>query len=201
MRSNRFAPGSTGHDIIDDVALKNQDRNTDLFLMCKDMPPYFGQTNIGEEKVTLTPIKRRGKLGNLKLVADVVEGVRNLTLKDTPASITLVEEGGGTRRVPVHPEIVKFVKTCTVCSYNANSDFCDVLTFFVHEVTGNCEHLILPIDYHAANKTQKVLTKELNEFLKELCDENGIEYGEVLPTKKTKRANPMMETVSRIGEK
>ncbi len=200
MKSDRFAPGSTGRDIIDETALRYQDRNIELFNTCKDMPPYFGKVNIGEERTALTPVKSRGKLGRQKLIADVIEGTRNLALKDTPAYVLLVGANKSTRKVYVNPVLIKFIKTCVVCSYNSNSDFSDVLTFFVHEVTGHCDDLVLPIDYHSANKTQKIVAKELNEFLKELCDENGIKYGEVVQVKRAKKSNTMAETVRRIGE-
>lgn len=200
MKSSVFSEGATGRDIIDEVVIKNQSRNQAMFDTCKDMPPYFGQTNIGEKKVSLSPIKRRDKFGKKKLIIDIIEGVNNLALKDSEASVILTGEDGGTYQVKTHPVIIKFIKTCLACSYNINEDFSRVLSDFAKEVIEHCDNLSLPISYYPANKTQKVLVNELNDYLKELCDENGITYSEVITSKGSKRSRSMKDAIKNIGD-
>lgn len=198
MKSRSFPEGSTGHDIIDEVVVKNQSRNQTVFEQAQDYPPYFGGTNVGEHKTQLKPIRNRNKLGKQRLICDIIEGTRNFKLDPGVARISLVEDGVISKNIEVSPTIIKLIKTCVACSYNANEDFSIVVTAFIHAVIETAEYPNLPLTLPCNNKTQKLVAAELNEFIKEIYDEEGIKYYEVVETKRSKKkGNPLLEAAEK----
>lgn len=187
MSKKKMSANATGRDIIDEVVTENASRNQKVFDDAVNYPPYFGSVNIGETKTQLTPIKNRTKLGKQPLISDIIEGTKNFKLDAGTAKVSLVEAGVVDKSIEVNPTIIKLIKTCVACSYSPNEDYSIVVTAFIHSLIGMLENINLPISLPADNKTQKIIGKELNDFLQSICDKEGIKYFEVLDTPKKKR--------------
>lgn len=185
--SDRFQEGSTGHDIIDSVVVKNQGRAMDVFMSAQDYPPYFGAVNTGEHKLKLSPIRGRNKLGKQLLIQDIVEGVKNFKLDAGEAKVSLVKDGVIAESTVVHPVLIKLIKTCVAASYNPNEDYSIVVSEFVKLLLDNVGNLNLPLQLPENNKTQKIVSLELNNYLKDLCNENDIPYHVVIDSKPVKK--------------
>ena len=171
-------------DIIDEVVVKNKERNLTVFNNAKDLPPYFGSVKCDEKKMKLTPIKGRQKLGKLTLITDIVESVKNFQLDKGEGKIVKVTDEKSTPSTTiVNVELIKLIKVCAAASYSPIEDYSIVLTEFVKELLGTAGSLNLPIHLPAGNKTQKLIGGELNTYLKELCDENSIPYHEEINVK------------------
>lgn len=196
--SDRFNEGSTGHDIIDSVVVKNQGRNMDVFMSAQDYPPYFGAVNVGEHKLKLSPIRGRSKLGKQLLIQDIVEGVKNFKLDTGEAKVSLVKDGVIAESTVVHPVLIKLIKTCVASSYNPNEDYSVVISEFVISLLNSIGNLNLPLQLPENNKTQKIVSLELNNYLKDLCDENDIPYHVVIESKPAKKKkHPLIEAAEK----
>lgn len=196
--SDRFKEGSTGHDIIDSVVVKNQGRNMDVFMSAQDYPPYFGAVNVGEHKLKLSPIRGRSKLGKQLLIQDIVEGVKNFKLDTGEAKVSLVKDGVIAESTVVHPVLIKLIKTCVASSYNPNEDYSVVISEFVISLLNSIGNLNLPLQLPENNKTQKIVSLELNNYLKDLCDENDIPYHVVIESKPAKKKkHPLIEAAEK----
>ena len=196
--SDRFNEGSTGHDIIDSVVVKNQGRNMDVFMSAQDYPPYFGAVNVGEHKLKLSPIRGRSKLGKQLLIQDIVEGVKNFKLDTGEAKVSLVKDGVIAESTVVHPVLIKLIKTCVAASYNPNEDYSVVISEFVISLLNSIGNLNLPLQLPENNKTQKIVSLELNNYLKDLCDENDIPYHVVIESKPAKKKkHPLIEAAEK----
>lgn len=196
--SDRFQEGSTGHDIIDSVVVRNQGRAMDVFTSAQDYPPYFGAVNTGEHKLKLTPIRGRNKLGKQLLIQDIVEGVKNFKLDTGEAKVSLVKDGVITESTVVHPVLIKLIKTCVAASYNPNEDYSIVVSEFVTMLLNNVGNLNLPLQLPENNKTQKIVSTELNNYLKDLCNENDIPYHVIIESKATKKKkHPLLEAAEK----
>lgn len=196
--SDRFNEGSTGHDIIDSVVVKNQGRNMDVFMSAQDYPPYFGAVNVGEHKLKLSPIRGRSKLGKQLLIQDIVEGVKNFKLDTGEAKVSLVKDGVIAESTVVHPVLIKLIKTCIASSYNPNEDYSVVISEFVISLLNSIGNLNLPLQLPENNKTQKIVSLELNNYLKDLCDENDIPYHVVIESKPAKKKkHPLIEAAEK----
>ena len=196
--SDRFKEGSTGHDIIDSVVVKNQGRNMDVFMSAQDYPPYFGAVNVGEHKLKLSPIHGRSKLGKQLLIQDIVEGVKNFKLDTGEAKVSLVKDGVIAESTVVHPVLIKLIKTCVASSYNPNEDYSVVVSEFVTSLLNSIGNLNLPLQLPENNKTQKIVSLELNNYLKDLCDENDIPYHVVIESKPAKKKkHPLIEAAEK----
>lgn len=196
--SDRFKEGSTGHDIIDSVVVKNQGRNMDVFMSAQDYPPYFGAVNVGEHKLKLSPIRGRSKLGKQLLIQDIVEGVKNFKLDAGEAKVSLVKDGVIAESTVVHPVLIKLIKTCVAVSYNPNEDYSVVISEFVISLLNSIGNLNLPLQLPENNKTQKIVSLELNNYLKDLCDENDIPYHVVIESKPAKKKkHPLIEAAEK----
>ena len=196
--SDRFKEGSTGHDIIDSVVVKNQGRNMDVFMSAQDYPPYFGAVNVGEHKLKLSPIRGRNKLGKQLLIQDIVEGVKNFKLDAGEAKVSLVKDGVISESVVVHPVLIKLIKTCVASSYNPNEDYSLVVSEFVNTLLTNVGNLNLPLQLPENNKTQKIVALELNNYLKDLCNENDIPYHVIIESKQVKKKrHPLIEAAEK----
>lgn len=196
--NDRFQEGSTGHDIIDSVVVRNQGRAMDVFKSAQDYPPYFGPVNIGEHRLKLTHIHGRNKLGKQLLIQDIIEGVRNFKLDAGEAKVSLVKDGVISESTVVHPVLIKLIKTCVAASYNPNEDYSIVVSEFVTTLLNSVGNLNLPLQLPENNKTQKIVALELNNYLKDLCNENDIPYHVVIESKpKRKKKNPLLEAAEK----
>lgn len=196
--SDRFQEGSTGHDIIDSVVVKNQGRAMDVFMSAQDYPPYFGAVNTGEHKLKLSPIRGRNKLGKQLLIQDIVEGVKNFKLDAGEAKVSLVKDGVIAESTVVHPVLIKLIKTCVAASYNPNEDYSIVVSEFVKLLLDNVGNLNLPLQLPENNKTQKIVSLELNNYLKDLCNENDIPYHVIIDSKPAKKKkHPLIEAAEK----
>jgi hypothetical protein len=202
MKIKSFPEGSTGHDIVDEVVIANQSRNQELFNMAGSYPPYFGAVNIGEHKVKLSTVKGKSKLGQQPLIWDIIDGVKGFKLEPGNATINIVADGAVTKTINVHPELVKLIKVCLASSYSANEDFSIVVSEFVKSLIDMAEHINLPIGLPSNNKMQKIIGAELNEFLKKICDDNGIQYQDVIDIpKKRKKSSPLIDAAKKVATK
>lgn len=196
--NDRFQEGTTGHDIIDSVVVRNQGRNMDVFRSAQDYPPYFGPVNIGEHRLKLTHIHGRNKLGKQLLIQDIIEGVRNFKLDAGEAKVSLVKDGVISESTVVHPILIKLIKTCVAASYNPNEDYSIVVSEFVTALLNSVGNLNLPLQLPENNKTQKIVALELNNYLKDLCNENSIPYHVVIESKPTKKKkHPLLEAAEK----
>lgn len=196
--NDRFQEGSTGHDIIDSVVVRNQGRAVDVFRSAQDYPPYFGPVNIGEHRLKLTHIHGRNKLGKQLLIQDIIEGVRNFKLDAGEAKVSLVKDGVISESTAVHPVLIKLIKTCVATSYNPNEDYSIVVSEFVTMLLNSVGNLNLPLQLPENNKTQKIVALELNNYLKDLCNENDIPYHVVIESKTVKKKkHPLLEAAEK----
>lgn len=174
-------------DIIDSVVTERASRNQEAFDDAAVYPPYFGKVNSKENKTLLTPIANRTKIGKQPLITDIIEGTKNFKLDDGEARVSLVEAGVISKNIEVHPTLIKLIKTCVACSYSPSEDYSIVVTAFIHALLRTIENINLPLSLPADNKTQKIVGDELNDFLKSICDKEGIKYYEMLDAPKKKK--------------
>lgn len=174
-------------DIVDNIVVTNQIRNPDLYMSIRNIPAYFGQVDDSENKVKLTPIKGTSKASASSLIVDIVEGYKLCQLEAGEGSIMFIDGSQVEATVKCNPILIKIIKTCTVCSYNVNEDYATVVAEFVKQLLdGLHSTLNLPLTLPSNNTTQKLIAEELNEFIKNICDENDIKYLEVVDEKKSK---------------
>lgn len=174
-------------DILDDVVVKNQGRNQQIFQSVQNIPTYFGSTNNSAEKFRLKQTARRKELGKQSLICDIILGTEALNLEGNDGKVVKVE-GSLTSTTDIHPKIIKFIKTCVACSMTQCDDYNKVVGFMAKELLEMINHISLPIPLPADNKIQKIIGEELNDYLKKICDETETKWSEMIvqsPKKKT----------------
>lgn len=193
----RYPFGYEGRDIIDDIVLQNSHRNKELYVSVCNIPKYFGAVHIGENRTTLKTVTGKKLLVGQKLISDVVYNTENLQLEPGTGVIQRIVDNE-LMDFEVHPKIIKFIKSSIACSYNPNMDFNTVVTACAKAVINNVEKLCLPLDLPAKNKTQKLIAAELNEYLKQLCDETGTKYTEEVDgsKKKKRKVSDILDSVT-----
>lgn len=190
----------TGRDIIDDIAVVNASRNIVAFENSKSLPMYFGGVEIGTTKVTLDPITNKKNIGKEPIIVDIINGTKNFNLSDEQARIIYMDGEITEKTLNVHPTLIKLLKTCVASSYNVCKDYSTVVSAFVKQLLDNLPTIILPLDLPAGNKLQKIIGSELNEFLKEICDTENIDYQEIVEKpKKTKKKDALMDAAEAAG--
>ena len=181
-KTKKYAGGSTGRDIIDDVVEANKERNIDVYTDAKNMPPYYGAVSIGEDPVSLTTIKNRKNFVQSSMIGDIISSAENMQLSSDNAEIRrLIGEELNVEKV--HPAIVKLAKACIAGSYSPSEDFTKAVSNFAKQLLTDAAHLCLPLDAYAENDAQMIIINELNEYLKDLCTRNDIPFGEVVVVK------------------
>lgn len=172
---SKFGKGAVGRDIIDDTVSKNSYLNHELYSQAKSNPAYFGQVSIGEEQVTLSAIKGRANTQKSFIICDIINGTESMNLNDGPAEIRILSDGRVISE-KTHPAIIKYIKSCIVCSYSPSSDFTEIVSAFATTLIEDASNLTIPLNVFCKNNIQKIILKELNDYLKELCDKNWISY-------------------------
>ena len=175
-------------DILDDVVVRNQGRNPQVFQSVQNIPTYFGSTKNAAPKFSLKQTKRRKELGKQKLICDIISGTESLQFDSADGKVVLLNEGKDVT-VPVHPTIIKFIKTCIACSMTQNEDYNKVVAAMARELLKTIEHINLPIPLPADNKVQKLIAAELNEYLQKICDDTGTKWSEVVTTGRPKKVS------------
>lgn len=181
----KFAKGTTGRDIIDSVVEKNSHLNPELYELTRTNPHYFGAVEIGEDPVSLTTIKGKTKMHKSSIICDIINSTENMVLNDGPASVAVIVDGK-THTKPTHPVIIKLIKSCVACSYCPSEDMCTGVSNFVKALMDEANQLVLPLDVYTNGAIQDIVVKELQDYLKELCDRHGIPYQTREPKKESK---------------
>ena len=110
----------------------------------------------------------------------------------------MVKDGVIAESTVVHPVLIKLIKTCVASSYNPNEDYSVVISEFVISLLNSIGNLNLPLQLPENNKTQKIVSLELNNYLKDLCDENDIPYHVVIESKPAKKKkHPLIEAAEK----
>lgn len=204
MSHKKYSENEIGRDIIDEIVVKNSHINTELFNNAQSYPPYFGGVSIGEKQVKLNAIKNRKSIGQQKLICDIINGTRNFKLTDGEGKIHLIYSDIDKKTVNVHPTLIKLIKTCVACSFNCCEDYSIVVSEFVKSLLDTIDNISYPINLPEDTKTQKIIAKELNEFLLEILVETNTSYSKVIEQPKKKKNNSIMgcilETAERICE-
>lgn len=192
--SSRFSEGREGREIIDSVVVGNSDRNYELFEKTRTLPPYFGYVNIGEKSVKLTTGK--GKKGKRLLIHDIIADTKNITMDDGDPKI-IVEENGMTYVYDkTSANIIKLIKVCIAHSFSVNEEYSEVVSEFVKAVIKTAGEPIIPVELPKRTELQKIVGEQLNEFLQQLYDEDGIKYTTVFGTKADTKFNKMLSAAS-----
>lgn len=176
----------TNRDILDDVVIRNQARNEQIFESVQKIPTYFGSTDNAENKLKLRRTKRHKELVGQPLICDIITGTETLAMQGTEGTVITIE-GGENIPTSVHPTIIKFVKTCVACSMTQCDDYNKVVAAMADGLLKTIKSINLPIPLPADNKTQKIIGEELNDYLKKICEETGTKWYEVISQPKTRR--------------
>lgn len=177
--------------ILDDIVTSNKNRNLALYSQALAYPPYFGRVNIGMHKVELAGIKTVKSMEKQSLIHAIINTAEMMKLKEGTGIVRLYKNGVLTD-VNVDPYLIRFIKACAVCSYSMNEEYSIAVTDFLKEVLDNIDSLYIPIQIRDTSKVQKIVCKELNEYLKKICDETGTKYSEVVKAKKSKSLNELL---------
>lgn len=165
----------TGHDIIDNVVIRNGINNMELFNQVDGNPMYYGQVNISAEMLKLDTIKDRKNITPSKITDGIIASAKALIIEDGDAKVVITEDGK-TIECKTDKHIVAFIKSCVAGSYTTEIHVSEAVTNFVRSLIYQVNHLCLPIDVNVTDKIGKVVVQELNYYLKELCDTYNIKY-------------------------
>lgn len=170
--------------IIDDVVTRNRSRNIEGYYELSSMPVYnceIRDANKDVIKLESVSSKDASKLGLMDIV---ITGVENFMLEPGDGVVALMNDAGDVENVKVNPIVIKLIKVATAASFSQNEDYCFVLSEMVKQILGNVKNIVLPLSLPRNNKTQEVLSDELNLAVKELFDKHSVKYSEVLDSKK-----------------
>lgn len=172
-------------DIIDDIVVKNSSKNQQIFESIQQIPTYFGCTNNAESKLRLKRMKRHKDLGKQSLICDIITGTETLQLQSGDGQVITIEDEQYITTI-VHPTIIAFIKSCIACSMTQCDDYNRVVSAMAEGLLKTIKHINLPIPLPADNKIQKIVGKELNEYLLKICEDTGTKWYEVITQPKTK---------------
>lgn len=190
-----YGEGVTGRDILDDICESNRMKNPDAYDSACSIPGYLGQVVIGSKQTKLDTITGKSKMKPSSFISDVIYAAENLQIDRDNAVIRLTGDHSGAV-VSTHESLIRFLKACIACSYNPNKDFSFILAEFSKKVLSSVNDLMLPIEISTTgSKVKKIVLQELNDHLKEICDDNGIPYKSVLdvPKSRGKRVQKLLE--------
>lgn len=178
--------------MIDDVVVYNRSRNPQAYYELSGMPIYSCEIrDASKDVIKLDSItnKNASKLGIMEIIK---AGVENFALEPGDGTVVLVKENGEEpENVKVNPVTVKLIKVATAASFSQNEDYCYVLSEMVRQVLNNVKNITLPLSLPKNNKTQEVLSEELNDVVKELFDKYNVPYSVILDS--TKGVNKLLK--------
>lgn len=178
--------------MIDDVVVYNRSRNPEVYYELSSMPIYGCEVRDASKdviKLDSVSSKDASKLGIMEIIR---VGVENFTLEPGDGTVVLLRENNEEpENVKVSPIVVKLLKVATAASFSQNEDYCYVLSELVKQILENVKNITLPLSLPKNNKTQEVLSAELNDVVKELFDKYDVPYSAILDT--TKGVNKLLK--------
>ena len=165
--------------IIDDVVKCNRNRNLKGFYDLSEMPVYNCEVRDSSKDVIKLDTVSSKDASKLGLMETVIAGVENFTLEPGEATVVLMQNGI-TDNVSVNPIVIKLIKVATAASFSQNEDYCYVLSEMVKQLLENIKSITLPLPLPKNNKSQEVMSAELNNAIKELFEKHGVIYSAVL---------------------
>lgn len=185
----KYPEGSTGRDIVDDVVESRKHLHREIYDNIRSNPAYYGAVSIGQSPLQFATVKNKKAIEPRSLVEDIIRSAESIRLDDGPAEVrTLADE------VTVHnthPAIVKLIKACVAGSYTPSYPYTQAVSDFAYQLMYSCDRLCLPITRMGNSsvgievssidgRIADAVYADLNTYLKELCDKNGIKYTDTI---------------------
>ena len=185
-----FKETKYGRPIIDSYVANKQLTQKEMFDNAVKLPKYFGDVNIDCQKVTLTTVPRSKRLEPQTLIEPFIQTIPTLELDKVPSSMIYVDNGTP-NTIPMHVELIRFVKAAIATSYSTSLDMSECYSAMVHHILQGKGNVTVPIPFNPTNKVQEIVIEQLNEYLVQFCEDKGIKYSEQIIHKKSGK-NPLL---------
>lgn len=177
--------------VIDEVVEQHKQNNIEMYNQIGSLPMYNKNATTSYETIKFDTMSVQNPIS---LLSELKNSTRALRL-DAPTGTVDVTIPGAESSVERPALIIAFFKNCIISQYSSCEDFGATIAEFVQQAVMQGETINLPITTSRQSKIAKIISKELNDFYKELLDECGVKYYEVLgsenksETKSRKKSN------------
>lgn len=169
--------------ILDGVVSDNILSHPDLADMVFASPMYEGDVLQDSIKsVTVTKCKSSKRV---PIIQEIIDTYKSLKLEDSYSFMNLYGS-----EISCNINLVKFVKSCIIGQINVNPAYSNIICDYVRELMNLVSDggLSLPVSVPTLTKFEEVIVAELNDFLLEICEKEGISYSQVVASKKSKKS-------------
>lgn len=185
-KTKKYMADAKGRDVIDSVVEERQYINQERYEGLRNNPGYYGAVSIGCKMMTLDTVRNKKSLYGHSLIEGIVMSAESMKLRDdlTPA-VRILTDSVAVHNT--HPSIIALIKACVAGSYTVSTEYSLAVSNFAKALMPMVDNLCLPVIVLTSSPIEDEVVAELNDYLKSLCDNNGIRYTEVIETKPAKR--------------
>lgn len=164
-------------------------------------PMFDGDVNQQFKEIKLSLSK--GTVTKRLLISEIISMQQHVKINDEAAYVKYEDEDDS-KTIPIHRDMVAFLKALIMCQYNASQEFSQIVAGYACEVfleiVSNDFHT--PIFIQTNSKLQEVILKELNEYYVELLTACNIRASEVVTEqlKKSKKGSKRKKDQTIIEE-
>lgn len=187
-------------DVIDDVVISNSSRDLEKFNQISSLPAYKFDTNTERVKLKFDTVSK--SLSNKRsLISPIKDNFELLQLNGDEGHVYMVTNQKVLEDIKVSPVIIRLVKACAASSYSTNEEYTEVVSTFIKELLRSPDNISIPLQLPMDTKMQKLVSEELNEFLKELLIQHNIKFHCVVEIPGNSKRKDLLDAIDKMGRK
>ena len=168
--------------ILDGVVSGNILSHPDLADMVFASPMYEG--NAAQDVIKSVTVSKCKSAKRVPIIQEIINTYGSLKLEDSYSFMNLYG-----KEVSCNINLVRFVESCIIGQINVNPAYSNIICDYVRELMSLISEngLSLPVAVPTLTKFEEIVVKELNDFLLEICEKEGISYSKIVATKKSRK--------------
>ncbi len=168
-----------GREIMDIYVMENKMKNLALYAQIENNPGYYGNVNIDTPVLELTGIKNKKDITPARITDGIIQSAKHMVMNAGDVNPHVVLISGEQQEIhSTCADMIAFIKCCVAGSYTTEMKVSEAVSKFVLNLIPRVDALCLPISVDVNDVIGKEVVKELNDYLREICESNNIRYTE-----------------------